>query len=179
MTHKLSTGRSCLVLAALLTLSTLALAPAAAQAEDVGLLTSFLSDLDRLEGKMVPLAEAVPADMYGWRPAEGIRSVSEVYMHMAGSMQYILSVVGTTPVADLEKVTDKDQVVSELKKAFAATREAVGKVTAAELGDKVQMFGREWTKADIIYLVGTHNHEHLGQSIAYARSIGVVPPWSQ
>jgi len=25
----------------------------------------------------------------------------------------------------------------------------------------------------------THLHEHLGQLIAYARSNGVVPPWSR
>jgi uncharacterized damage-inducible protein DinB len=52
-------------------------------------------------------------------------------------------------------------------------------MTAADLDATVELFGQERTKAQVVYLLGTHYHEHLGQSIAYARSIGVVPPWSK
>jgi uncharacterized damage-inducible protein DinB len=170
--------RSGIALTALLALTCLATAPALA---DSAMVTSpFLSDLDRLEEKVVGLAEAIPADQYGWSPAEGVRSVSQVFMHMAGAMHFFGSKLGgPAPEGNLEEITDKDAVVAELKKAFAGARETVGALTHEDLEAELDLFGGTWTKAQVVYLIGTHNHEHLGQSIAYARSIGVTPPWSQ
>jgi uncharacterized damage-inducible protein DinB len=31
----------------------------------------------------------------------------------------------------------------------------------------------------VLELLATHNHEHLGQMIAYARMNGIAPPWSR
>jgi len=166
---------------ALVTIAALTLAPAAALA-DASVKTTFLTDLDGIEEKTVGLAEAIPADQYGWAPAEGVRTVSQAFMHMASAMHYFMSQLGTTPPAnmgELEKITDKAAVVAEIKSAFAAARTTVGGMSDSDLEATLQMFGRDWTKAQVVYLVGTHNHEHLGQSIAYARSIGVTPPWSQ
>ena len=43
----------------------------------------FMTDLDTLQSKFLALAEAVPADKYAWRPAPGVRSFGEVFMHVA------------------------------------------------------------------------------------------------
>jgi len=43
----------------------------------------------------------------------------------------------------------------------------------------VKLFGRDMTKDDAVRFLLGDQHEHLGQSIAYARSNGVVPPWSK
>ena len=43
----------------------------------------FLADLDTLQSKFVALAQAFPADKYSWRPAPGVRSVGEAFMHVA------------------------------------------------------------------------------------------------
>ena len=43
----------------------------------------------------------------------------------------------------------------------------------------VKLFGRDMTKEEAVRFLFGDQHEHLGQSIAYARSNGVVPPWSK
>ena len=43
----------------------------------------YIADLDTLHAKFVALVNAIPEDKYGWRPAPGVRSVSEVLMHVA------------------------------------------------------------------------------------------------
>src|SRR5713101_6530041 len=48
-----------------------------------------------------------------------------------------------------------------------------------DLQAPVKLFGRDMTKQGALMLILEDQHEHLGQSIAYARSNGVVPPWSK
>ena len=43
----------------------------------------FLINLERAGNKFVALANAFPADKYSWRPAPVVRSVGEVFMHVA------------------------------------------------------------------------------------------------
>ena len=43
----------------------------------------FQKDLDSLQSRFLALAQAFPAEKYAWRPAPGVRSVGEVFMHVA------------------------------------------------------------------------------------------------
>ena len=133
--------------------------------------------------KMVGLAEAIPADKYGWRPSEGVRSVSEALMHAAAANFYFPTMLGTKPpegvdLPNLEKITDSEQVVSTLKQSYAHLRAAIEAVSDEQLGDTMKAFGTEMTVAGFLHSAVSHSHEHLGQLIAYARSNNVVPPWS-
>jgi uncharacterized damage-inducible protein DinB len=49
----------------------------------------------------------------------------------------------------------------------------------ADLNAPVKLFGRDMTKEGAVRFLLADQHEHLGQSIAYARTNGVVPPWSK
>jgi uncharacterized damage-inducible protein DinB len=160
--------------------------PAAAPAAPAsGFRADFLAQFDRVGKQIMDLAEAVPADKYSWRPAPGVRSISEVYMHIVGGNSYIPSFMGVKPMAgitrDMEKsVTDKAQVVDMLKKSMAHARSAVLAVPDADLEKKVKIFGgQEVSERAVIMIIGNHLHEHLGQSIAYARANGIKPPWSE
>ncbi len=150
-----------------------------------GFRADFLVQLDDVSKKILDLAEAVPADKYGWRPAPGVRSVSEVYMHVVGGNSYIPSFMGVKPMAGIERgmektVTDKAKVVDMLKQSFAHVRSAVLATPDADLDKKVKIFGgAEASERAVIMIIGNHLHEHLGQSIAYARTNGVAPPWSK
>jgi len=144
----------------------------------------FLTNFDDAAKKLVSLAEAVPQDKYTWRPAEGVRSISEVYMHIVGADVMIPTMIGAKPPADIKltrdsekTVTAKDHVVPMLKRAIEHSRQAIS--TAMETPDKpTKLFGKDSTNAGVALLIITHMHEHLGQSIAYARSVKVTPPWS-
>jgi uncharacterized damage-inducible protein DinB len=144
----------------------------------------LLEDLAGIEEKYVSLAEALPANAYTWRPAEGVRSVSEVFMHVAGANYLFPQFFGTpapstAPPHDAEKSwTDKQQVVSALKESFAHLRGAIERLQDESLRQTVKMFGQDVTTRKALLVTFTHLHEHLGQSIAYARTNKVTPPWS-
>jgi uncharacterized damage-inducible protein DinB len=143
----------------------------------------FLREIDGLEKKFVSLAEAIPADKYSWRPAPGVRSISEVFMHVSGANYMLPGMMGVKPPEgisrDMEKkVTDKAEVVASLKKAFAHIRQGGSGVTEQDLSKNLKVFGRDMPEGSFLGFMVSHLHEHLGQSIAYARVNGVKPPWS-
>jgi uncharacterized damage-inducible protein DinB len=149
-----------------------------------GVQDELLAALDGIEKKVVSLAEAMPAEKYGWRPAEGVRSVSEVLIHIASTNYFLAGQLGQANPADAlprnaeQTMTEKAQVVAALKKSMAHARQAIKGATAADLEKTVKLFGQERSYRSVMILLIEHASEHLGQSIAYARSNGVAPPWS-
>ena len=152
-------------------------------AKPTGFRGEFLAQLSDVESKLVKLAEAIPQEKYGWRPGEGVRSVSEVFIHVARSNYTLVSMIGVKPPEglsrDMEKtITEKTKVLETLKVSFGYLRDVVLKVPDADLGKPAKWFGQETTVQGVLFSIANHMHEHLGQSIAYARTNGVVPPWS-
>ena len=168
-------------LAAPLALARTQNAPAAPAPRTAGFRGEFYANLDEVEQKILQLAEATPADKFAWHPAGDVRSVSEVYMHIAGWNYFLATFLGVQPPkmnGDLEKtVTTKPQVIAELKRSFDHLRNAVA--TVKDLEKPVKMMGKQTTQRDVLVTMLSHLHEHLGQSIAYARMNGVIPPWSR
>jgi uncharacterized damage-inducible protein DinB len=163
-------------------------APAAAAAPAVppvqALRAAINFSLGQAQQELMSLAEAMPAEKYTWRPGEGVRSVGEVYMHVATANYMLPTFWGVQPPAGvdrhgLEKLGgDKAKTVATLKESFEHVRQAIDGLSDADLGKSVTLFGHPTTVAGAVLVVVGHAHEHLGQSIAYARSNGVVPPWS-
>ena len=147
-----------------------------------GFRAEFLRDLSDVQKKIEELAAAMPADKYTWRPAPGVRSVSEVYMHIAGGNYFLASFVGMKPPAydesTLERINDKARVLAELRKSFDHIRLAALTASDADLDKPIKMLGTDTTVRGAFMTALNHLHEHLGQSIAYARMNGVVPPWT-
>jgi uncharacterized damage-inducible protein DinB len=146
-----------------------------------GVRAELLHDLDDMQKKILSLAMAVPADKYGWRPGRGVRSVSEVYMHIAGGNYTLVSFVGDHPMLDtrsFERITEKPRIIEELRKSFEYLRDTIINTTDADLDKPIHMFGNDSTERAAFMLALNHLHEHLGQSVAYARMNGIVPPWS-
>jgi len=153
-----------------------------ALAGDDGFSASFKADFERSSGKLVDLAEAIPADKYGWRPAEGVRSVSEALVHVAGANFFLASALGVAPPENLSRdmeqtITGKDEVLELLQKSIENVAAAAD--GEHDLDEEIEVFGQTMKKRDVFFIIAGHCHEHLGQTIAYARSNDVAPPWSQ
>ena len=134
--------------------------------------------------QLVSLAEAIPAVKFAWRPAPGVRSTSEVIMHIAVANFWLLSITGAKMPEDLKPtlektVTAKADVIDWLKRSLDAVKSAHASVTPADLQRKVKINGRD-ANVDGMYLrIIVHANEHMGQLVAYARMNGIAPPWSE
>ncbi|MDP2955482.1 MAG: DinB family protein [Longimicrobiales bacterium] len=167
-------------------------APASAQ-QPPALVTDLLRDVAQVEEKLMGLAEAIPESAYTWRPGEGVRSVAELFKHVAADNYLIGGIPGPMPPATTgidpsdyrttgtyeARALTKAEVVAELKASFDFFKSVVRTTTAEDLAASRQVFGAPMTGQQLWILAVTHLHEHLGQGIAYARSNGVVPPWSR
>lgn len=176
-------NRMKLVLLALLALSWSA--PALAQTMPAaGIRAALTKQIDAEANKLISLAEAIPAEKYDWRPAEGVRSIGEVVAHVAGANYFFPTFVGTDipegiDARSFEQAgTDKEQTVQRLKDSVVHMRKAIANVPDADLEKTVQMFGSESTYQGSLLLAAGHISEHLGQLIAYARMNDITPPWS-
>ena len=143
-----------------------------------------IANLDYTAGNLIKLAEAIPAEKYSWRPAPGVRSVSEVFMHVTNANYFLLGHMGVERPADLPRnsekaVTEKAQVVAWLKKSIEMVMQTVRNTSDADLQKPVRLFNTDNNYQGVILQMVSHIHEHLGQSIAYARSNGIAPPWSE
>jgi len=150
-----------------------------------GARAEFLDRLDFYEQRFVSLAQAVPAEKYAWRPSEGVRSIGEVYLHVAAANYSLPRLIGAEPppganIAGLEKsTTDKAKIIQTMKESFGHYRSAVLGLSDADVEKTVKLFGKEQTYRYVFLFCTGHWGEHLGQSIAYARTNGVVPPWTE
>jgi uncharacterized damage-inducible protein DinB len=156
---------------------------AAQQADFEGLWQGYDGEWRHATYQLIALAEATPADKFAWRPAPGVRSTSEVYMHIVTANFFQLAFVGPKAPADfkleIEKtVTSKAEVIAWLKRSLDAVRDAHQKETPDHLARQVNIHGRQATVDGIYLRIIVHANEHMGQLIAYARVTGVVPPWS-
>ncbi len=149
-----------------------------------GLWQGYDGEWRHVSQQLIALAEATPPDKFGWRPAPGVRSTSEVYMHIVMANFYLLSVTGPKMPPDLKEgaektVTSKAEVISWLQRSLDAVKQAHQIENPKDLGRKVRIAGRDAT-ADGMYLrIIIHANEHMGQLVAYARMTGIVPPWSR
>jgi uncharacterized damage-inducible protein DinB len=158
--------------------------PLFAQTAPDGLWQGYDGEWRHVSSQLVALAEATPEDKFSWRPAPGVRSTSEVYMHIATANFYLLSFTGPEPPADfktgMEKgVTAKAEVVSWLKRSLEAVKTAHLAETPNDLQRKVHIADRDATVDGMYLRIIVHANEHMGQLVAYARMTGVVPPWSR
>lgn len=150
----------------------------------------YMADMDTLQSKFLALANAFPAEKYSWRPAPGIRSVGEVFMHVAsefyvyaplayGGQRSPLIPRGVESFKKFEAMSRKQDVLKHLTEGFAYAKEQINGVDAAQLTGSRKLFGGDHNIIETSFAMTDDLHEHLGQLIAYARVNGIAPPWSK
>src|SRR5215813_11887010 len=158
--------------------------PLRAQSAPEGLWQGFDGEWGHVSKQLIDLAEATPEEKFAWRPAPGVRSTSEVYMHVALANFYLLRVTGPKVPGDLKEgmetsVTSKADVIRWLKRSLESVKQAHLAVKPEELPRKVRVNNRDSTVDGMYLRIIVHANEHMGQLVAYARMTGVTPPWSR
>lgn len=159
--------------------------PAQAQSAPTDYRDEFLQHFVRSTRKLVLLSEAIPEDLYGWRPSEGVRSIAEVYAHIAEyNFYYPESSLGIAApedidVPNLERITDKARVRRVLQRSVEHVRTHVSQMTEEDITRVTTLYGRQVPGWAVLFQLLAHMNEHVGQSVAYARMNNIVPPWSR
>jgi len=150
-----------------------------------GYRSEVLAEVMIQEDKFTRLAEAIPAEKYTWRPSADVRSFAEVFLHVSAANFNLYKLVATPPPAGFDvkgfekSTTEKAKVIATLKDSFAHARKAITAMTDADLEKSMDWFGGKNTERGILLFIVRHAAEHLGQSIAYARFVGITPPWTE
>jgi hypothetical protein len=143
-----------------------------------------LLDLETMQKKFVDLANALPADKLNWRPSPDARSFAEVLLHVSSERYQIMALMGAQPPADFKgktyekSTTDSAKIVDELNKSWDFAKKAINSMTNADFAKPIPKLGPDANAGDVVYILVADAHEHLGQSVAYARENGIVPPWT-
>jgi len=180
---KIPLGQSFFVACVALVAATVAIA-----GEPTGFRADLLGQIEYVQKQIMSLEDATPQDKFTWRPADGVRSIGEVYNHIAFGNYGLMSIAGYEAPADAgwsmepekwDKATiDKKEIAERLAKSFQHVKSTVTKISDSDLEKDVDFFGNKMTLRSALMSELSHLHEHLGQSIAYARMNGIVPPWT-
>ena len=151
-----------------------------AQAQSPGMQTAFGKDAGTLSDKFSGLAH-VMVGKYDWKPGQGVRSVGDVFNLIVMENGMLAGVLSGTPNTGAQPapITDPGKLQEALKASYANLQKAIMGLSDSNLQAPVKLFERDMTKQGALMLILEDQHEHLGQSIAYARTNGVVPPWSK
>jgi uncharacterized damage-inducible protein DinB len=155
-----------------------------------GFQADLAGQLEYVQKQILDLENAIPDAKMTWRPTKEVRSVSEVYSHIAFGNYLMAGFAGLTIPQGItasapgdekkweQMTTDKKAIREQLVKSFDFIKGAVKGIPDADLDKMVDFFGNKMTVRSVLMVLLSHTHEHLGQSIAYARMVGVVPPWT-
>src|ERR1700758_1541875 len=153
---------------------------ASAQAQPAAIQAAYAKDLGTLSDKFTGLAR-VMSGKYDWKPGQGVRSVADVFNLIVKENGLLAGVLSGTPNtgAAPAPITNPEKMQEALKASYLNLQKAIAALSDDDLQAPVKLFGRDMTKQSALMLILEDQHEHLGQAIAYARSNGVVPPWSK
>jgi DinB superfamily len=141
-----------------------------------------------VEKQVVDVADAMPADKYGFAPTSGefagVRTFAEQLKHLAANNYGMAArIEGRKPSADESNETGpasvktKAEIMTYLRGSFTALHKAV-----AALDDVQAATVATGDKHDTIYLAVdavAHSFNHYGQLVEYLRMNGIVPPASR
>ncbi len=150
-----------------------------AQTPAPSLAKELAASFQRASTEILDIAEAMPADKYGYKPTPEVASFGDQLVHVAGVTQrFIDTAKGTKTEAAPHGAMTKPEVIALLKKTFQSAQEMIASLTDAQLLEPVKFpFGdRTVTRATFwqgpLYQIRNHH----GQLVVYLRMNGIVPP---
>ena len=139
----------------------------------------------REAGKLVSLAKEFSEEQLAWAPSEGVYTGQGVLEHLISANYFLGSMLGRelpegiNPQTIGETLNSKDETIAALEASIEYAKSAIEGLSSEDLATEIDFFGTKMPKMSVAILVAGHGMEHLGQMIAYARSNGIVPPWSR
>lgn len=161
-----------------------ACAPAAPPAPAVTLdstVASVRAMHDTVTGYVLKAAAMVPEDKYSYQPTPEVRTMGQLFGHIANaSAMFCSTATGTAaPEApDAEKLATKAEIEAALNAAVTFCNNAFAGVTSDNGSEEVDLFGTMHSRVGALAFNNAHNFEHYGNIVTYMRMNGMVPPSS-
>ena len=160
-------------------------------AQSVTLATDFMKDWRAQKDTMMKIADAMPAEKFGFKTTPPQRTYGEQILHVAGANIMLLKFLGgKTPAppindADLSvfglTAAAKPDVLKALSDSYDYGEAVLKEFSDAQLTQTVK--GPRWigeaTRAKMVYFTLGHTQDIYGQMVVYLRLNGIVPPASR
>ena len=149
---------------------------------------NFIKDyIERLENSkkyVTVVAESMPEDNYDFKATEGSKSFAENLMHLGWAMDWhSQSLLGGREPRDWQTDTElkpsnksKDEMIAKIEETFDKTIQLISAFEVAKLEDKLDYFGLNRSKRQIMLLLTDHITHHRAQMLVSLRLNGVTPP---
>jgi len=158
-------------------------APVAASAQNANPLTANAKvQFGALSGFVVRSAEKVPEDLYSFRATPEVRSMAELFGHVADAMFGMCSTAAGTkpPRTGIEKVVlAKPALIAVLKEGVSYCNSVYDSMTDQKGVEAVPFVFGQTPRLSVLYFVVTHTYEHYGNLVTYMRLKNIVPPSSE
>jgi uncharacterized damage-inducible protein DinB len=160
----------------------LAAATVTPQAQTDPTIASVRATLDLVKGYITKAADQVPEEMYAFKPTADVRSLGQLFAHVADA-NYLICGMATGAKAEMAGIekskTTKADITAALAESFKFCEAGFDKLTAATGAETVKFFvpGIQ-TRLGVLAFNNAHGFEHYGNIVTYMRLKGLVPPSS-
>jgi uncharacterized damage-inducible protein DinB len=157
--------------------------PAASFAQAANPLTANVKiQLGALTGFVIRSAEKVPDDLYAFRATPEVRSMGQLFGHIADALFSMCSTAaGSKPQrTGIEKsVTAKPELIAALKDGVGYCNTVIDGMTDQKGAETVPFYFGPTPRLSVLYFAVTHTYEHYGNLVTYMRLKNIVPPSSE
>ena len=162
----------------------LLLTPAVSFAQSANLLTANARiQFGALSAFVLRSAEKVPEDLYSFRATPDVRSMAQLFGHVADAMFAMCSAAAGTkpPRTGIENtVSAKPALVAAIKEAISHCNSIYDAMTDQKGStETVPFYFGPTPRLSVLYFVVTHTYEHYGNLVTYMRLKNIVPPSSE
>jgi DinB superfamily len=161
--------------------------------------SALLRNLGFAEYQFRSAAEAMPAEKYGYRPAQGdyggvfpgygpkeLRTFGEQVKHVAcANFAFAAELDGKTPPPNCDTggpspAKSRDELVAYLHESFKALKKSLGAITKENMFQPIEgPYAGPNTRLGLATVCIWHVADHYGQLVLYMRLNGIVPPASR
>ena len=153
-------------------------------AQENDFINEYLERLEKSKEYLILVAETMPEEKYEFKATPGSMSFSENLMHIGWAMDWhSQSLMGGREARDWNTDTElkvdnksKKEMIAKIRETFDKTIEFISNFDPDRLEERLDYFGADRTKRQILLLLADHITHHRGQMLVYMRLNGLKPP---
>lgn len=153
-------------------------------ANDDTFIKEYLERLENSKKYLILVAETMPEDKFDFRATPESMSFAENLMHIAWAMDWhSQSLMGGREARDWNTDTElkvdnktKEEMIDKIDETFDKTIKFISEFDINRLDERLDYFGSDRTKRQILMLLSDHITHHRGQMLVYMRLNGLKPP---